>query len=96
MLTESGIKRVLLFGFILISTMIFLSSCNSTKIVVTELNTIGKVVEIKKCNDCIDGQYIYRIELDPIEKEYMKYITDTKYNVGDMVYFYSHIEKEEN
>lgn len=94
MTTLNRIKKVLVFVYILILIIIFIPSCSSTKIVVTELNTIGKVTKIKKCKYCIDGQYIYLIELNPIEKEYMKYITNVKYNIGDMIYFYSHIEKD--
>lgn len=72
-----------------------LYSCNTqNKIVVTELNTTGKIVEIKTCKDCIDGGFIYTIELDPEEHQTMKYITDCQYKIGDMIYFKTIIQKD--
>jgi len=72
-----------------------LCSCKTqNKIVVTELNTTGKVVKIKPCKDCIDGSFIYTIELDPEEHQSMKFISDTRYQIGDMIYFQTIIKKD--
>lgn len=79
---------------ILLSTI--LVSCRTGKdIVVTELNTVGKVIKIKNCKNCMDGKYIYTIEIDPIcDGSTIKYVTDTKYKIGDYIYFHTNINLE--
>lgn len=73
-----------------------LLSCKSSKdIVVTELNTVGKVTKVKECKNCMDGKYIYTIEIDPIcDGSTIKYITDSKYKIGDYIYFHTNISLE--
>jgi len=80
---------------IIIFIIFALCSCKTqNKIVVTELNTTGKVIKIQNCKDCVDGGFIYTIELDPEEKFFMKYISDCKYQIGDMIYFQTIIKKD--
>lgn len=82
--------RILIFF-----TIFVLCSCKTqNKIVVTELNTTGKVIKIQNCKDCVDGSFIYIIELDPEEHQTMKYISDCRYNIGDMIYFKTIIQKD--
>jgi len=70
-------------------------SCKApSKMYVTDLNTVGKVIEITKC-DCLDGGFIYRIQIDPESKQYVRYITDAPYNVGDYIYFHTIVKKED-
>jgi len=74
--------------------VILMASCQAPKIIVTELNTVGKVTKITKCS-CGDGVFMYTIEINPEEKEYIKYLTDSKYKVGDYIYFHTSIKKED-
>ena len=71
--------------------LIFVSSCVTNKIIVSDLNTSGKVISISNCKDCEGGKFIYTIELDPIEKSYIKYITSDKYLVGQNIKFKTQI-----
>lgn len=78
-------------------SILFTSCILNKNIVVTDLNTVGKVSEVKICKNCIDGRYIYTIEIDPIcDGSYIKYITDTKYKVGDYIYFHTNITLEKD
>jgi len=79
---------------IFISIFVLCSCKTQNKIVVTELNTTGKIIKIQTCKDCVDGSFIYTIELDPEEKCTMKYISDCKYQIGDMIYFQTIIKKD--
>lgn len=81
---------------ILILFAIFaLISCKSKQMIVTtDLNVVAKVVKIETCKSCIDGGFIYTLEINPEEKEYMKYITDCIYKKGDLIYFKTIIQKE--
>ena len=78
-------------------SILFVSCKLNKNIVVTELNMVGKVTKVKNCKNCMDGQYIYTIEIDPIcDGSTMKYITDTKYKVGDYIYFHTNITLEKD
>jgi hypothetical protein len=80
---------------LIVLIILTLYSCRTqNRIVTTELNTVGKIIKIRACNDCIDGSFIYTIELDPEEHQTMKYISDCRYNIGDMLYFKTIIQKD--
>jgi hypothetical protein len=80
---------------IIFCLMFTLYSCKQQqRLVVTELNTVGKVIKIQPCKKCLDGSYVYYIELDSETHKIMKYITDCTYNIGDNIYFQTLIKKE--
>ena len=80
---------------ITILSILFVSCRTNKDIVVTELNTVGLVTKIKECKNCMDGKYIYTIEIDPIcDGSTIKYITDNKYKIGDYIFFKTNISLE--
>jgi len=84
-------KKIIL----LISTILCSCSMNKEYIFITELNTVGWVIEKTDCKKCIDGGYIYKIMIDPDENVTMKYISDCKYKIGDTLYFKTNIQKND-
>lgn len=77
---------------ILLTTLMI--SCATPKMFVADLNVVGKVIKITKC-DCPDGGFIYLVQIDPESKQYVRYITDASYNIGDYVYFHTIVKKED-
>ena len=75
----------------LIIILLFISSCASQNILITDLNTSGKVISRSNCYNCEGGRYIYKIEIDPVEKSYINYNTNDKYEVGKIINFKTQI-----
>lgn len=80
---------------ILIVSVLLMTACVTPKIIVADLNAVGKVTKVTKCN-CGDGMFMYTISINPEEKEEIKYFTDTKYSIGEYIYFHTNIRKEED
>ncbi len=78
---------------LIILLTIMMVSCKAPKMYVTDLNTVGKVVKVDKC-DCIDGGFTYKVQIDPESKQYVWYITDAVYKMDDYIYFHTIVKKE--
>lgn len=81
-------KKMILFASVLLMV-----SCAAPKIIVSDLNMVGKVTKVTKCS-CGDGMFMYTVSINPEEKQVIKYMTDAKYVIGDYIYFHTNIKKE--
>lgn len=83
-------KKLLLYTLLIF----LLNACRIEKnILITDLNAIGEVVSVKKCNSCPEGMYLYKIEISPTFK--LDYLTDKELKTGEVIYFQTNIEKDE-
>lgn len=71
--------------------LITICSCKSQEhIVITDLNTIGKIKNVKHCHICEGGRFIYKVELTP--EITIDYITNDTIKIGQEIYFKTIIE----